>query len=90
MIRRLIEIARAQARERGGELRAVHVRLGALAGGTPGHLREHFAIELAALGLAGIELHVVAAPDEPTGVEITGIEVTACEAADRAIPELDR
>jgi hypothetical protein len=76
MIRRLIETAQSEARERGGELRAVHIRLGALAGGSPEHIKEHFLIEARALGLDNIALHISEAPDHPAGVEITGLEVT--------------
>ncbi len=76
MIRRLIETAQAEANQRGGALRAVHIRLGVLSGGSPEHLREHFEIEAKALGLDEVDLHIVEAPDHPAGVEITGIELT--------------
>lgn len=76
MIRRLIETAQEEARSRGGHLRAIHVRLGVLAGGTPEHMRHHFEIESSALGLENLELHIVEAPEHPAGVEITGIELT--------------
>ena len=76
LIRRLIETAQAEARQRGGDLRAIHVRLGALAGGSPEHLRQHFVIEARALGLEGLGLHIDEAPECPAGVEITGLEVT--------------
>ncbi len=76
LIRRLIEVAQAEARLRGAELRGIHVRLGALAGGSPEHLREHFEIEAAALGLDDLELDIVTEPERPSGVELTGIELT--------------
>ncbi|MCA9691719.1 MAG: hypothetical protein R3A51_16200 [Nannocystaceae bacterium] len=76
MIRALIATARAEATRRGGLLRGIHVRLGALAGGSPEHLREHLEIEARALGLGGLELHLTQAPDRPTGVELTAIELS--------------
>ena len=75
VIRKLLDTARQEADRRGGALRAVHVRLGALAGGTAAHLRDHFTVEARALGLDGLELHIAEAPDHPAGVEITGIEI---------------
>lgn len=76
LIKSLIEAARGEAAGREGELRAIHVRLGALAGGSAAHLREHFEIELGALGLGDIELHIDEEPDRPSGIEMTGIELT--------------
>ena len=75
MIRRLIEVARQEATQRGGTLRGIDVRLGALAGGDEAHLREHLEIELARLGISQVTLHIVSEPMRPTGIEITGIEV---------------
>ena len=60
---------------RGGRLRRIHVRLGALAGGSPAHLREHFEQECEVMGLGELHMHIVEDPDLPTGVEITGIEL---------------
>lgn len=76
MIRRLLEIARGEAERQGGRLRAIEVRLGALAGGSPEHLREHFELELERLGMQRIELRIEEQPDHPGGIEITGIELT--------------
>lgn len=75
LIRALIEKAQAEAGSRDAELRGIYVRLGALAGGSPAHLREHFEIELERLGLAGIALHIEEAPMHPAGVELTGVEL---------------
>ncbi len=75
LIRTLIEKARAEAEARSAELRGIHIRLGALAGGSPAHLREHFELELERLGLAGIALHIEEAPAHPAGVEITGVDL---------------
>ncbi|MEZ4380063.1 MAG: hypothetical protein R3A79_01855 [Nannocystaceae bacterium] len=75
MIRRLLEVALAEAERRGAELAGIDVRLGALAGGSPAHLREHFEIERERLGLAPLDLRIVAEPDYPGGVEITGVDL---------------
>ena len=75
IIRKLVSTALHEAERRGGRLARIHVRLGALAGGTAAHLREHFARELDALGLDGIEMVIEEAPAHPAGVEITGIEM---------------
>jgi Zn finger protein HypA/HybF involved in hydrogenase expression len=73
LIRRMIATARREAERQGATLAGIEVRLGALAGGSAEHLREHFEIELAALGLADIVLEITEAPEHPAGVEITGI-----------------
>ncbi len=73
LIRRLITLARAEAEQRHATLVGIEVRLGVLAGGSPEHLREHFEIELAALGLAGITLDIHEDPEHPGGVEIVGL-----------------
>lgn len=75
VIRRLLDVALAAAKAQGATLVGIDVRLGVLAGGSPSHLREHFEIELSQLGLAGIALRIVDAPDHPGGVEITGLEL---------------
>ena len=75
MIRKLIEAARAEAGRQGGRLCAVQVRLGALAGGSAAHLREHFELELERLGLTDIRLDIEQMPTYPGGVEITSIEL---------------
>lgn len=75
VIRKLLQVARDEATRQGGRLAAVEVRLGVLAGGSPSHLREHFEIELEALGMAQVDLRIEEAPDYPGGVEITGIEI---------------
>lgn len=75
IIRKLIDTARLEAERRGGRLRAIDVRLGVLAGGSPEHLREHFELELRRLGLSGITLRIDHAPEHPGGVEITGVEL---------------
>ena len=76
LIRRLIQTAMQEATQRGGKLSAIYVRLGALAGGSPAHLHEHFVIEAQAMGLGDLGLHIIEESDRPTGVEITGIEIS--------------
>jgi aryl-alcohol dehydrogenase-like predicted oxidoreductase len=75
MIRRLLEVALAEATRRGADLAGIDVRLGVLAGGSPEHLREHFEIERERLGLPPLDLRIVAEPDYPGGVEITGVDL---------------
>ena len=75
LIRSLIHTALTEANDRGGSLRAIHVRLGALAGGTANHLRHHFEHELASLDLAPVTLHIEEAPLRPSGVELTAVEI---------------
>lgn len=75
IIRKLVRTAMQEAAHRGGRLACIHVRLGALAGGSAAHLREHFEEESRALGLDGVGLVITEAPEHPAGVEITGIEV---------------
>ncbi|PRP96542.1 hypothetical protein ENSA5_36180 [Enhygromyxa salina] len=75
IIRKLIETARAEAERRGGRLRAIELRLGALAGGSADHLRGHFELELERLGLSDIRLDIREAAAHPAGVEITAIEI---------------
>ena len=75
MIQSLLRTASAEAARRNAELVGIEVRLGVLAGGSPEHLREHFEIELARLGLGQIALHITNDPDYPGGVEIVGLEL---------------
>lgn len=75
MIQSLLKTALAEAERRGAELVAIDLRLGVLAGGSPGHLREHFEIERERLGLGPLTLNIEADPDYPGGVEITGVEL---------------
>jgi hypothetical protein len=75
MIQSLLRTAAAEAERRNAELLGIDVRLGVLAGGSPEHLREHFEIELARLGLGPIALRIVNDPDYPAGVEIVGLEL---------------
>lgn len=78
MMTRLIERAVAACRARGGSLRAMTVRLGALASADEAHFRQDFEHVCAELGLAPVALTVELAPDHPTGVELIRVE-GACE-----------
>lgn len=75
LIQALLRRALAEAEARGAELAGVEVRLGVLAGGSPAHLREHFEIELARLGLGSIGLTITADDTHPGGVELVGLEL---------------
>jgi Zn finger protein HypA/HybF involved in hydrogenase expression len=75
LIQALLRTALAEAERRDASLIGIDVRLGVLAGGSPEHLREHFEIELARLGLGPITLNIAADPDHPGGVEIVGVEL---------------
>ncbi|MCA9704404.1 MAG: hydrogenase maturation nickel metallochaperone HypA [Myxococcales bacterium] len=76
VIQKLLQIAFDEAERRGGRLRAIDVRLGVLAGGSPEHLRDHFEHELRRLGASEVELRIEEQPAYPGGVEITGIELS--------------
>ena len=75
VIHKLILLAQAEATQRKGTLRSIEVRLGALAGGSPEHLRAHFVTELERLGHKEVRLDIRQAPDDPVGVEIVSIEI---------------
>lgn len=75
LIQALIRTALAEAERRDAELLGIELRLGVLAGGSPEHLREHFELELARLGLGPIALDITADPEHPGGVEIVGVEL---------------
>ena len=75
LIQALLRTAQAEAERRDAELTGIDVRLGVLAGGSIEHLREHFEIELARLGLPAIDLNICEDPEYPGGVEIVGVEL---------------
>jgi len=50
----------------------VGVKVGALTGLSPDHLREHWELEASACGLAGATLRVTPS-DDPTDVDATGV-----------------
>jgi hydrogenase maturation protease len=78
LMTRLIERAVATCRARGGSLRAMTVRLGALSSADEAHFRQDFEHVCAELGLGPVALTVELAPDHPTGVELVRVE-GACE-----------
>ena len=75
VIRQLIHTATREAEARGARLVGIQVRLGALAGGTADHMREHFEIECRALGLGELAIDIEEDPDYPAGVELSSIEL---------------
>lgn len=77
MITRLLDIALAEAERREARLVKLHLRLGALAGGSPAHLREHFEIELGRRDLADVGLELQVDEDYPGGVELTSVQLEA-------------
>ena len=77
VITRLLDVALAEAERREARLVKLHLRLGALAGGSPAHLREHFEIELMRRELAGVGLELRVDEDHPGGIELTSVELEA-------------
>ncbi len=75
LMTRLIERAIEAAEERGGALRAIKVRLGAMATSDEAHFRGDFEHVREELGVGPIDLEVEMAPDHPAGVEIVSIVV---------------
>jgi Zn finger protein HypA/HybF involved in hydrogenase expression len=75
VISKLLRAAAEEASRRGGSLRRVRVRLGALASLDEAHFREDFGLAREQLGMTRVELEVERAPDRPSGVELVGIEV---------------
>ncbi len=75
LMTRLLRTASEEADKRGGALRKVRVRLGALASSDEAHFRGDFEHVREELGMRDVELEIELAPERPSGVEITGIEV---------------
>lgn len=80
---RLLERALDEARRRGGALRGVRVRLGALAASTPTRVREDFAHLLSHLGDPAVTLEIEEAPEHPAGVELVAIDVAGSRGGER-------
>jgi hypothetical protein len=75
LMRALLARADAEARARGGALRGLRARLGALWAGDAEHFRrdlEHARVEL---GLRPLRLEVELDPERASGVELIEIEV---------------
>ena len=80
LMKKLLAQAEAEAAKRGGALRTVKVRLGAMASSDPDHFRgdfEHVCEETGREGL-GLEIEVDAA--RPSGVELIGVELAGSDA----------
>lgn len=75
LIDRLLDRALDEAARRGGTLRAVRVRLGAMATSDPEHFRGDFEHVREERGLHQVALRLETAPDHPAGVELLSIEV---------------
>lgn len=75
LISSLMKRALSEARQRGGRLAAIEVRLGALSASTPEHFREDFEHVCAELGAGEVRLSIEPAPEHPAGVELLSIEV---------------
>lgn len=76
MMTKLITRAQDEAAQRGGALKKITVRLGAMSSSDPDHFREDFEHVREELGLGPIELEIELAPDHPAGVELLSIRVT--------------
>lgn len=77
LIHRMLDLALIEATRHGSRLKAIHVRLGALAGGSPDHLRDHFEVELSERGMKAVRLEIHADPEYPGGIEITSVDLEA-------------
>ena len=75
LMTKLLRTAEAEAARRGGVLRTIRVRLGAMASSDPDHFRGDFEHVREELGLGPIGLDIESEPDHPAGVEILSIEV---------------
>lgn len=75
LMKALLTKAHQQAEARGGSLRALSVRLGAMATSDEDHFRGDFEHVREEMGLGPIELSVELAPEHPAGVELLSILV---------------
>lgn len=76
LMTKLLRSAQAEAETRGGALREIRVRLGALSSSDPAHFRSDFEHVRDELGLGPIEVTIEPAPDHPAGVELLSIVVS--------------
>lgn len=79
LMTKLLHTAEREARERGGTLRAIRVRLGAMASADADHFRHDFEHVREELGMGPIGLAIEEAPDHPAGVELLSIEVSSSD-----------
>jgi Zn finger protein HypA/HybF involved in hydrogenase expression len=75
LVMRLIEKARREASARGGTLRAMRVRLGALSTSDAAHFREEVEHVCQEHGLGPIGLEIEEDRDRPSGLELVSIEL---------------
>lgn len=75
LMTRLLRRATEEAARRGGALRGVRVRLGALNATDPDHFRGDFEHVREELGLAEVALEIELAPEHPAGVELLSVEI---------------
>lgn len=70
---RLLDAALEQAQHRTARLVGVRVRLGAMSGSDPDHLRGDFEHVCEERGLGPLDLLVELAPEHPSGLELVGV-----------------
>jgi hypothetical protein len=75
LVMRLLERARREAIARGGTLRGVRVRLGALSSSDAAHFREEVEHVCAEHGLGALGLQIEEDRERPTGIELVSIEI---------------
>lgn len=75
LVMRLIEKARREASARGGTLRAMRVRLGALSSSDAAHFREEVEHVCHEHGLGPIGLTLEEDRDRPVGIELVSIDI---------------
>ena len=75
LMTRLLRTAQREAAERGGTLRGMRVRLGALATSDEDHFRHELEHVRQELGLGAIALELELAPERPSGVELVSLEL---------------
>lgn len=77
LMTKLLRRATDEAASRGGRLRGVVVRLGALASSDPDHFRGDFEHVREELGLPALTLELDVDPDHPAGVELVSVILEA-------------
>ena len=75
LMTRLLTRARDEATRRGGTLRGLRVRLGAMASSDPEHFRGDFEHVREELGFGALDLELELAPEHPAGVELLAVEI---------------
>lgn len=81
IVDRLLARALEEAARRGGALRGLRVRLGALAASTPERLRADFEHVLTHHPGLAIAIEIEEAPEHPAGVELVGVDLTVASEA---------